>query len=233
MKAELSLWKRLGGEEAERLLQGNIWGLELFVFVANHGVILLIQGVALLVTRLKAAGARVGADPTLHITDKNVDPTLPIPEDARDPALHITVDTVIQNQLILLTVVVEGLILDLYLHIVGVIGPILQMTVTTEEVVTMTILLTITGVIVPILQMTVAIEEATSVTTPLTTVTTIEGAGIVPFLGAFHFDVGGPGEAIHAVYRLGGATQEVFPGAVALVTVILLVRRKAPRGVAV
>lgn len=72
----------LGGKEVEHLLQENIWGLELFVFVVNHKVILLIQGVALLATHLKATGAGVGAGLTLHITDNSVDPTLPITEDA-------------------------------------------------------------------------------------------------------------------------------------------------------
>lgn len=131
-----------------------------------------------------------------------------------------------------------GLTLDLYLHIVGVIGPTLQMTVTTEEAVTVTILLTIIDVIDPIPQMTVTVEEAVPVTTLLTAVifptlqmfvtteraaimtslrtavTIIEGADIVPFLGAFHLDIGGPGEATHAVYHLGGQRgpiQEVFP----------------------
>lgn len=223
----------------------------------NHEIILLIQGVALLVTHLKATGAGVGAGPTLHITDKSVDPTLDITEDARDPTLHITVDTTdTQNHLILLTIVVAGLTLDLYLHIVGVIGPTLQMTVTTEEAVTITIL-RIISVIVPILQRTVTIEEAATVTTLLiavifptlqmfvtteqdaivttlqTTVSIIEGADIVPFLGAFHLDIG---EAAHAVHHLAGqigAIQEVFPGVVALVAVTLLTRRKALRGVAV
>lgn len=163
MKAELSLWRRLGGEEVEHLLQENIWGLELFAFVVNHETILIIQGVALLVTHLKATGA--GAGLTLHITDKSIDHTL-ITEDARDLTHHITIDTTAtQNHLILLTIVVSGLTLDLYPHIVGVIGPTLQMTVTTEEAVTMTILPTIIGVIVPILQMTVTIEEAATVTT--------------------------------------------------------------------
>lgn len=258
MPSDTRLLCRLGGEEVEHLLQENIWGLELFAFVVNHEIILLIQGVALLVTRLKATGAGVGAGPTLHITDKSVDPTLPITEDARDPTLHITVDTTVtQNHLILLTIVVAGLTLDLYLHIVGVIGPTLQMTVTTEEAVTMTILLIIIGVIVPILQRTVTIEEAATVTTLLkavifrtlqmfvlleraaivttlrTTVTIIEGVDIVPFLVAFHLNIG---EATHAVYHLGGqrgAIQEVFPGIVALVVVTLLIRRKALRGVAV
>lgn len=136
----------------------------------NHETILLIQGVALLVTHLKATGAGAGAGLTLHVTDKNIDHTL-ITEDARDLTHHITVDTTAtQNHLILLTIVVAGLTLDLYPHIVGVIGPTLQMTVTTEEAVTMTILPTIIGVIVPILQMTVTIEEAATVTTLLKTV---------------------------------------------------------------
>lgn len=161
-----SLLCRLGGKEVEHLLLENIWGLELFAFVVNHEVILLSQGAALLVTHLKAPGA--GADPTLHTTDKSVDPILPITEDARDPALHITVDaTATQNHLILLTIVVAGLTRDLYLHIVGVIGRTLQMTVTTEEAVTATILPTIIDMIVPILQMTVIIEEAATVTTLL------------------------------------------------------------------
>lgn len=248
----------------------------------DHEITLLIQGVALLVTRLKATEAGVGAGPPLHITDKSVDLTLPTTEDARDPTLHITVDTAVtQNHLILLTIVVAGLTLNLYLHIVGVIGPTLQMTVTTEEAVTMTILPNIIGVIVPILQMIITIEEAATVTIPpiiigvivpiiqmtvtieeaatvttlpkavifrtlqmfvtteqaaivtilRTTVTVIEGADIVPFLGAFHLDIG---EATHAVYRLGGqrgAIQEVFP-VVALVAVTLLILRKVLRGVA-
>lgn len=129
-----------------------------------------------------------------------------------------------------------GLSLDLYLHTAGVIGPTLQMTVTTEESVTLTILPTIVDMIVPILQMTVAIEEVVTVTTLLiavispilrTIVTTIEGADIVPFLGAFRLDIGGPEEATHVVYHLGGqrgAIPEVYPGVVTLVTVILIVR---------
>lgn len=62
-------------------------------------------------------------------------------------------------------------------------------------------------------------------TTLRTTVTIIGGADIVPFLGAFHLDIGGQEEATHAVYHLGGqrgAIQEVFP-VVTLVAVILLV----------
>lgn len=223
----------------------------------NHEIILLIQGVALLVTRLKATGAGVEAGPALRITDESVDLILPITEDAGDPALHITVDTAVtQNHLILLTVVAAGLTRDLYLHIVGVIDPTLQMTVTTEEAVTMTILLNIISVVVPILQMTVTIEEAATVitlptavifhalqmfvtteraamvTTLRTIVTIIEGADIVPFLGAFHLDIG---EATHAVYRLSGqrgTIQEVFPVVVYLVAVTLLILRKALRGVA-
>lgn len=223
----------------------------------NHEIILLIQGVALLVTRLKATGAGVEAGPALRITDESVDLILPITEDARDPALHITVDAAVtQNHLILLTVVAAGLTRDLYLHIVGVIDPTLQMTVTTEEAVTMTILLNIISVVVPILQMTVTIEEAATVitlptavifhalqmfvtteraamvTTLRTIVTIIEGADIVPFLGAFHLDIG---EATHAVYRLSGqrgTIQEVFPVVVYLVAVTLLILRKALRGVA-
>lgn len=131
----------------------------------NHELILIIQGITLLVTHLKATGA--GAGLTLHITDKSIDHTL-ITEDARDLTHRITVGTTAtQNHLILLTIVVEDLTLDLYPHIMGVIGPTLQMTVITEGAVTMTILPTIIGVIVPILQMTVTIEEAATVTTLL------------------------------------------------------------------
>ncbi|KAK4356005.1 hypothetical protein RND71_024976 [Anisodus tanguticus] len=64
--------------------------LGLRIFVVNHEVILLIQGVTLLVAHLIATGIGVGADPTLHITDKIVDPTLHITDKIVDPTLHIT-----------------------------------------------------------------------------------------------------------------------------------------------
>lgn len=133
--------------------------------------------------------------------------------------------------------------------------PILQMTVIIVEAATVTALLSTGGVIVPTLQMTVTTEEATVTTlltaeifptlrmieraaivaTPLAT-DTIEGADIVPFLGAFHLVIEGPGEATHAVYHLRGqrgTIREVFPGVVSLVAVILLVQRESLREVTV
>lgn len=131
-------------------------------------------------------------------------------------------------------IIVEAATVTALLSTGGVIVPTLQMTVTTEEAATVTTLLT--AVIFPTPWMIVITDKAAIVATPLATGTTIKGADIVPFLGAFHLVIEGPGEATHAVYHLRGqrgTIREVFPGVVSLVAVILLVQRESLRGVAV